>query len=104
MTNPRSSAVIGNLAGVHSSMGNYDLAMPLRRETLETCRRVLGSQHPVTHEKAGDLGQLVFDMGDGAAAAPLLREAVQGLTAVCSAEHRLVHTFWGVSGRSIRGI
>ena len=71
-------------------MGTYDLALPVMRECLETCRRLLGSQHPDTHQSAGDLGKLSVKMRDDPAAAPLLQEAVQGLTAVYSAEHRLV--------------
>ena len=69
---------MGNLAGVHSRMGNKDLALSLRREVLEICQRVLGSRHSQTHRAAGNLGISLFDMSDDAAAAPLLREAVQG--------------------------
>ena len=84
-----------NLAVVHGNMGNHDLAPPLSMEALETCRRVFGSQHPQTHESAGNMGVLLLAMDDDAAAAPLLREAVQGLTAVYGAEHRLVQHYQG---------
>ena len=85
----------GNLGSVHSTMGNHDLVLPLRKECLETSRRVFGSQHPTTLRAAGNCGMLLFNMGDDAAAAPLLREAVQGLTAVYmyGAEHQLVQPF-----------
>ena len=60
---------------------------------------MFGSQHPETHERAGNLGRLFYNMNDHAAAAPLLREAVQGFTAVHSADHHLVHDVQGTLDR-----
>lgn len=54
------------------------------------CRRVLGSQHTETHQRAGELGELLFTMGDLVAAEPLLRKAMQGLH---GAEHRLARKY-----------
>ena len=58
-------------------------------EAVEGMRRTMGSQHPETLVKVGNLGQTLCNMGNLAAATPLLEEAVEGLSALADAGHHV---------------
>lgn len=73
----------------YSSIGAYDLALPLVQEALDGRRRVLGNLHPDTLHSTGGLGILRCKMGDHTGAAELLSEAVAGFAAVYGEFHPL---------------
>jgi hypothetical protein len=57
------------------------------RELLETCRRVVGDEHPFTLRTAHNLGVFVFATGKLDEAETLLLEAWEGRVKVLGAEH-----------------
>jgi tetratricopeptide (TPR) repeat protein len=78
---PNTLSCIGNLAALHSFMGNHDLALPLYTEVLVKSRRILGDEDPGTLNSIGNLAIVHSDMGtlEGLdLALPLCKEALAG--------------------------
>jgi tetratricopeptide (TPR) repeat protein len=56
--------------------GEFGAALPFARQTVATCRRILGEQHRVTATMINDMAALHDRLGDYATAEPLYREAL----------------------------
>ena len=56
------SSQLGNIAGVHSRLGEHQRALPLRREALEISLRVLGSDHGIVGERSWNHGRTITYM------------------------------------------
>jgi serine/threonine protein kinase len=85
---PLVAAQLGHaLAGVYSTMGLFDAAMPLQQAALETRRRLLGEAHASTLESQNDYALLLEEQGKFEDAEPLLRDLVEKRRRVLGAEH-----------------
>jgi len=64
-TEPEQAAhAIGSLAAVHSHMGHFAMALPLREEALELRRRLLGEAHLDTLNSMHGLGRCLVGVGE----------------------------------------
>ena len=68
---------MSNLATLYGSQGRYDKAEPLRLETLETRKRVLGEDHPDTLWLIYSIANVGALRGQPGEAFRLLRQALR---------------------------
>ena len=76
-----------DLAQAHVAGGDFDAALMLREELVQTGRQALGDGHPATLGHINNLGSLYLRMSQFADAAPLLREALVGWRSEFGNEH-----------------
>ena len=73
---------LNNLAGLYSSMGEYDRALPLYESALEIKKSELGDRHPDTASSLNNLAGLYESMGQYDRALPLYESALE----ICKSE------------------
>jgi hypothetical protein len=84
---PDTLSSIGNLASLHSDLGNHDLALPLHTEALAGRRHLLGDEDPRTLTSISNLAALHNDMRTYGLALPLMQEALAGRRRVLGNAH-----------------
>ncbi|MFL5327280.1 MAG: tetratricopeptide repeat protein [Gemmataceae bacterium] len=75
------------LAQRYMDLGMYDAAFPLEQKALESRRRVLGEEHPLTLIAINNMGWLLHEQGKFAEAESHYREALEKRRRVLSVDH-----------------
>eukprot|EP00240_Pyramimonas_obovata_P003175 CAMPEP_0118924400 /NCGR_PEP_ID=MMETSP1169-20130426/2554_1 /TAXON_ID=36882 /ORGANISM="Pyramimonas obovata, Strain CCMP722" /LENGTH=636 /DNA_ID=CAMNT_0006865509 /DNA_START=385 /DNA_END=2295 /DNA_ORIENTATION=- len=83
---------LGNLAGVHQEMGEYDEALPLYERSLAIREKVHGADHPEVATGLNNLAVLYKRMGKYDEALPLYQRSLAIREKVYEADHPAVAT------------
>lgn len=78
---------LNNLALLYSDMGDYMLAEPLYKQSLEINKKVLGVEHPYYVMSLNNLGILYYESGDYKSAELLYKQALEITKITLGEEH-----------------